>query len=489
MNYYLPSGYKIRLRNKNFLDEPSKLLYQPLVYRLAIYIARRAGIKTIIDIGCGSGLKLAEVSNEFQIIGIDSSEVKPLFLEIVPGAGWIECDLNKSMPELSKEMLDSSVVICADVIEHLANPDRLAQYLSYVSKNAPFVLISTPDRDRVRGWLHNGPPDNPCHSMEWGQSEFLRYLRYSGFSERILYGHTINTDFHRVNSTLLVIAGVHAYPHGDHIKKRVAAVIHCFNEADIITEVVNHLIKQGVEIYLYDNWSTDGSWDIAISLYKAGLIRHLERFPNIPTKEYLWAQQLKHTQKVSRKIDADWIIHYDADELRYSPWPDVSLSEGISWVSSLGYNAVDFTVIDFRYMRENVATNSPFESNLNHFQFGQREGHFIQIKAWANCHNVNLVDSGGHEAKFDARKIYPFKFLTKHYPLRSISQASKKIFNDRLPRAKREQAERGWHIQYKHFSKEDVKTGWPRHELIPWSEIIFMTEYLVPRISGIGLQD
>jgi hypothetical protein len=126
---------------------------------------------------------------------------------------------------------------------------------------------------------------------------------------------------------------------------------------------------------------------------------------------------------------------------------------------------------------------------LNHFQFGRRGGHFVQIKAWRNDQRVHLVGSGGHEAAFEGRRVFPLKFLTKHYPLRSATQAQKKVFDDRLPRVRREQNERGWHTHYNQYADAGAVAGWSRHELLPWAEKLFHTEFLVQRLSGIGLAD
>ena len=113
----------------------------------------------------------------------------------------------------------------------------------------------------------------------------------------------------------------------------------------------------------------------------------------------------------------------------------------------------------------------------------------MQIKAWKNRRKVCLVDSGGHEAVFEGRRTFPLKFLTKHYPLRSVGQAQKKVFGDRLPRILREQAERGWHMQYDQYANNGSVSGWHHHELLPWAEHLFLTEYLVQRLSGIGLKN
>jgi len=122
------------------------------------------------------------------------------------------------------------------------------------------------------------------------------------------------------------------------------------------------------------------------------------------------------------------------------------------------------------------------------FEFGKRPGHFAQIKAWKHLNgiNVNLSSNGGHSVSFENRKIYPIKFLIKHYSLRSEAQAKKKIFFDRLPRFEKENKEKGWHTQYNIYN-ENSSFIFDKDNLINWNAKTFESEYLVERISGIGI--
>ena len=215
----------------------------------------------------------------------------------------------------------------------------------------------------------------------------------------------------------------------------------------------------------------------------------LRRFPEAPTTEYAWRSLLENSVRLSTELDVDWVLHYDADEIRVSPWSGVTITEAIGFVDSLGYDAIDFTVLDFRFLKSRPAAPPPYEQNLAYFEFGRRPGHFAQIKAWKRRGQVvDLSSSGGHSADFDGRRVYPLKFLTKHYPLRTSQQARSKIFRDRLPRIGTEREQYGWHTHYDRFTESSEITGWSRSELLPWSRPTFDAEFLVERLSGIGIE-
>ena len=233
MNFRLPDDYNVRRDNVLYNDTPSNLVYQPHVYKLAEYLAKRANLRWIIDIGCGSAGKLVPLIEKFSIIGIDSQFGIDMARNFIPAAKLIVHDLETKLPHLDDEIIYNSIIICSDVIEHLKNPNVLMKQLAELSRKAPYIIISTPDRDRVRGWLDNGPPINPAHVMEWGGTEFVRFMRESGFGDIPFYGHTINTDFHRAKTTLVTISGTHASVNINLPPKKVAAIIHGYNEADI----------------------------------------------------------------------------------------------------------------------------------------------------------------------------------------------------------------------------------------------------------------
>ena len=196
----------------------------------------------------------------------------------------------------------------------------------------------------------------------------------------------------------------------------------------MLPEVIAHLNRHGVDVHIFDNWSTDGSFELAQAAEAQRRCKSVKRFPDAPSPHYEWAAQLRNVEAYAGTLDADWVIHYDADELRLPPWRSVTLQQGISFVDMLGYSAIDFTLLNFRFT-SGQKSQAPYEQHLQRFEFGTEPGHFVQVKAWKNQGQaVDIATSGGHSVEFAGRRVFPLNFLTKHYPLRSPEQAKRKVF-------------------------------------------------------------
>jgi hypothetical protein len=232
---------------------------------------------------------------------------------------------------------------------------------------------------------------------------------------------------------------------------KVTALIAAYNEADIIDQVVGDLIRQDVSVYLIDNGSTDGTADSVGRWLNHGLIG-VERFPaDGENPVFDWTALLKRKEELARQLDADWFIHSDADEFRESPWPDEPLAQAIAAVDRAGYNAIDFEVLNFWPTHDRFQPGDDVREAFPFFAHSEREWADQQIKCWKRNTQVDLVSSGGHEAKFDGRRVFPLRFILRHYPIRGQAHGDRKVFVERKPRFAPEERAKKWHIQYDGF--------------------------------------
>ena len=494
-SFFIKKGYVSRSHPSYFTDNLSELkgiTHQPHVYPLATFLARKFGCNHIIDIGCGKAKKLVKLHPEFSITGVDIGPNIEYCRNEYDFGEWLEFDFEQPKSLIiSEKILKESVIICSDVIEHLENPSNMLTTIKGWMNYAPICLLSTPERDLVRGKNDNGPPDNPHHIREWNLKELEQFHHSFGF-QLLFVGLTASNDqeFSKKTSMLIIEKNrsIDIDFTGNAFKNfRVLVIMTAYNEEDIISQSIHKLLQQGINVHVIENWSTDNTFQILKNLEKQELIS-LERFPlHGPSKFFDLHALLTRVEQVSREIKADWYIHHDVDEIRTSPWPDYNLKQGIFRVDQEGYNSIDHNVIFFQPIDDGFIAGTDFESYFKYFEFCKMSVYFLQIKAWKNYgQDLSLADSGGHEVKFDGRKVYPYKFLLKHYPFRTKKQSRKKVFVDRKSRWNPMEKKKGWHAHYDHIDEGFNFLKSPS-ELELFNVEEFNKKYLVERLSSIRI--
>ena len=234
----------------------------------------------------------------------------------------------------------------------------------------------------------------------------------------------------------------------------VVALIAAYNEADILPAVVRALIAEGVGVYLLDHGSTDDTRRAVEPFLGQGLLA-IEPFPGDRFPEakdaFSWADILERKRELSLELDADWFIHHDADEFRESVWEGLSLKDSILRVDELGYNAIDFEVFNFWPTDDRFVPGTDPRPILRYYA-RHSPWDKLQVKCWKKTATVpDLASNGGHDVMFPGRRIFPLRFLLRHYPVRSQAHGERKVFTDRRPRFVAQELARGWHLQYDSF--------------------------------------
>ncbi len=164
LRYHLPMCYREREGAVYFDDRPYKDLWQNEVYAKAAELATQHGVRSVLDIGCGSGYKLLKHLGHLNTCGVDVEPTLSWLKENYPDRLWREPNNHYLMYDL---------VVCSDVIEHVDDPDQLLAGIK--SAKPKWVIISTPDRSMLKA-DQNGPPRNLSHIREWNFDEFRAYL-------------------------------------------------------------------------------------------------------------------------------------------------------------------------------------------------------------------------------------------------------------------------------------------------------------------------
>ena len=265
----------------------------------------------------------------------------------------------------------------------------------------------------------------------------------------------------------------------------VLAVVTTYNEADIIGQLIERLASDEIRVHVIDNWSTDATLDVVRECARGKDVT-FERFPQDGPSGYFELEiLLTRVEQVAQESGADWIVHHDADEIREPPWRGLSLRQGLWAVDQFGFNCIDHTIVNFRPIVDAWKPGDDLASSFDRFEFGEAPAHFLQLKAWKpQDEPVLMARSGGHEAVFAARRVFPYKFLTRHYPIRSQEQGERKILRERQQRWSPEERARGWHAHYDHYD-DSSSFSWDPSGLVRWADMDNC--YLLQRLSGVGL--
>jgi hypothetical protein len=242
----------------------------------------------------------------------------------------------------------------------------------------------------------------------------------------------------------------------------VVALIAAYNEDDVIDAVIGDLVRQRVGVYFIDNHSTDSTLARARPWLGRGVIG-VETFPAErragDDERYPWADLLRRKEELAASLDADWFIHQDADEFRDSPWPGVDLHDAIELVDRQGYNAIDFEVFQFQPTDDRFQPGTDVRESLLYCE-PPAEFDKLRINCWKRAPGVrfDLASQGGHDVSFAGRRVFPIRFLLRHYPIRSQSHGERKIHVEREPRFLAEEKARGWHRQYQESGHQHLRS-------------------------------
>lgn len=183
-NYFIKSGYQCNITedNKNvdsYTEPPAHDTYQLSVYRFLSKLFKKTRPLNVLELGFGNASKTMQnlrphMGNYY---GADMKHSVVYAKDLYPNENWIEADFNK----LLKIEVSFDVIFAIDVIEHLVQPEVFLRSVWELANPDTLIVLSTPERDLVRGKASMGPPENLKHVREWNKEELCKFLEYSGF--------------------------------------------------------------------------------------------------------------------------------------------------------------------------------------------------------------------------------------------------------------------------------------------------------------------
>lgn len=185
--YFIKSGYQCNILPKQKVmfhgqqdSAEDSMVWQYEAYEYASRLIKKYHLRSVLDIGCGCGLKLKKLLLPVcrDITAIDEPDTISWCKQHHDFGTWHADNLEVPRVDLERTF---DLIISADVIEHLVDPDRLLQVIKKHSSNKTLILLSTPERDATRGKHDMGPPLNTLHAREWDFQEFRKYIENNRF--------------------------------------------------------------------------------------------------------------------------------------------------------------------------------------------------------------------------------------------------------------------------------------------------------------------
>ena len=121
---------------------------------------------------------------------------------------------------------------------------------------------------------------------------------------------------------------------------KVVGMLLVFNDEDIVTEVIESLLSQGLELVVLDNGSTDNTFQICEKFLGKGILQ-LKQFK---TSTFISQHDVLHRILFHMALaeKPDWLLRSDSDEFFESGLPNKNLKDAIEHVVSKEFNLIQF---------------------------------------------------------------------------------------------------------------------------------------------------
>lgn len=220
---------------------------------------------------------------------------------------------------------------------------------------------------------------------------------------------------------------------------KIVAILQTYNEQRFIGGCLDHLAEQGISAYLVDNESTDDT----VAIAERRLANNLVGIETLPRDgHFALRKQLARKEELAQSLDADWLIHLDADEFRVAPEPRRTLAQALTELDEAGFNAVNFVEFIFMPTLEAPDHDHPdfVQTMRSYYPYIPRLPH--RLNAWKRQDGPVELAGGGHLVRFPGLNMAPHSMYSRHYLFLSVAHAARKFGPGRYAP---DEVAHGWH--------------------------------------------
>jgi len=241
-------------------------------------------------------------------------------------------------------------------------------------------------------------------------------------------------------------------------------MLEVYNDEDMIEEIIQHIKNEGLHLVVFDNGSTDETFNICKKFLNNGI----DKLFSFASNSWELSRDLRIQYDLALTLSPDWVIRFDSDEFLETGMKGITLHDGISEVDKQSYNIIQFDWFNF-FMTDDDKKEDSIKNRLRYYSWASE----FQFRAWKITPGIRVEETPHLPIFPDFLKyrIHPKKFVLRHYPFRSKQQAEKKLL-DRLTKLKNINAEveLGMHFRYKIYSENNFPPIVNHHILTKYND-------------------
>jgi hypothetical protein len=203
---------------------------------------------------------------------------------------------------------------------------------------------------------------------------------------------------------------------------RCLAVLLCYNDADILSDVITYLLNQNHDLIAWDHSSNDDTAAV-LDQFTGNLVER-RLIPRDFDFYYLYQAMSKNL--LDNYIDKyDWISWPDQDEILEGPDRNKSYYDYLQEIFYSQYDWIYFNNFNYWFTSQDPITECSPIRRIKHYSLFPDCA--PRIRSWrATSTNIRIFN---HNPPIGIQ--YPVPFNLRHYPMRSLNQARKRLFQDR----------------------------------------------------------
>ena len=203
---------------------------------------------------------------------------------------------------------------------------------------------------------------------------------------------------------------------------RKLGVLLCYNDADILVDVLDHLLVNGHDLVVWDHGSTDATPDV-LRAYGDALLEHRRIAREVDFYRLYQAMSQHLITSWARRYD--WISWPDQDEILEGAHRRASYAEQVHEAYAQGYDWIAFNNVNYWWTAADIGAITSPTRRVRHYSVFPNCA--PRIRAWrADKTNVRLFNHNPI-----AGRGVPVHFNLRHYPMRSQAQMQRRLAHDR----------------------------------------------------------